>query len=165
MTIEQDGAAEALQQLLELLFDRAVVGSVRLFEPIVELLGGDRTPPQEAVLLRARRHDPQSSPSPRRNPAAAGAIDGRGVDLILSPVAIDRGARRPRDDRAKAMPQRAPDEAVDVRILERREGWTAAGRHLHQPQGIVAARMRHRQQHGQIAAGRVNDWGEQRCHG
>ena len=121
MAVEQQRAAEPVEEQRKLLLDRRVIGPVRLVEPLVELLGRDRPPPQIAVLLGPRRDDAEAAAGPRADSAAPRAVDHRGIDLVLGAVAVDRGARRPGDHRAAAALQRPPHEPVDERILKRRQ--------------------------------------------
>jgi hypothetical protein len=61
MAIEQQCAAEAVEQERELLLDRFVIGAVRLGDAIFELVAADRTPPEIAVLLRPPGDDAEAS--------------------------------------------------------------------------------------------------------
>src|SRR4051812_19367473 len=91
-------------------------------------------------------------------------MDHRRVDFVLRSIAVHRRARRPRDDGSATALHRAPDQAVDQRILKRGQRRLAARSHGHQPFGIIASRMRHRQKDRQFAAGRMDD-GRQQRHG
>ena len=53
MAVDQERAAEAVDEQRKLVLDRAVIGPVGLVEPVVELCRGDRPAPQIAVLLGA----------------------------------------------------------------------------------------------------------------
>jgi hypothetical protein len=74
------------------------------------------------MLLGAGRNNPKPAASPCRYSAAACAVDHRWIDVVLGPVAIDRGPRGLGDHRPASALQRSPHEPVDKRILERREG-------------------------------------------
>ena len=158
MAIEQQRAAEAVEQQRRAAprspGDRAgAPGSSRSSS----WSRRDRPPPQIAVLLRPRRDDAEPAARPRADPAAAGAVDHRRVDLVLGAVAIDRGARRAGDDRAAARAAARATPAGRPAGPRARQRRLARRRHVDQPVGIVAARMRHRQQHRQVAARRVDD--------
>src|SRR5205823_12994196 len=113
MAVEQERAAEPVKEQGELRLDRVMIRPVRLAEPLVELLGADRPPPQIAMLRGAGRDDPEAAAGPDADPAAPSAVDHRRVDLVLAAIAIDRGARSTGDDRSAAALQRAPYQAVD----------------------------------------------------
>ena len=118
MAVEQQQATVPVQHQLKLLLDRLMVGPVRLLEALLKLLLTDRSPPEEAVLLRPSRNDPEAASRPSGYPAAPGAIDHRWVDLILGSVAIDCRARRPGDDGSNAALDCSPYQPVDVGILK-----------------------------------------------
>src|SRR5690348_4746782 len=121
MTIEQQRAAEAVDQQGELRLDRLVVRPVGLTQALVELLAADRPPPQIAMLLSARGDDPEPAARPCAHAAAAGAVHHRGIDLVLGTVAIHRRAGAARDHRSATALERSPHEPIDQRVLERRQ--------------------------------------------
>src|SRR5689334_6472751 len=75
MAIEQKRAAEAVEQQLQLLLDRAMEWPVRFDEPLLELALADRPTPQEAVLLRTGRDDAEPAACPCADAVAARALD------------------------------------------------------------------------------------------
>jgi hypothetical protein len=164
MAVDQKRAAEAVEQKRQLLLDRAVVRPVRLVKTLDQLKRGDRPSPQIAMLLRSRGDDPEPAARPRRHASAPRAVDHRRVDVVLGPVAIDRRPRSARDNRSAAALQRPPDQPVDERVLEAGEGPPPRRRALDEPLGIVAARVRDRQQHRKAAARFVDDRGGKRNH-
>ena len=97
MAIEQQGAAEAVEQQAELVLDRVVIGPVRLVEPLLELVRRNRAAPQIAVLLGARGNDSEPAARPSGHPPAPRTLDHRRVDFILGAIAVDRRAWRPGD--------------------------------------------------------------------
>jgi hypothetical protein len=138
MTVEQERAAEAVEQERNLFVEGSVIRTVRLVEPFAELRGCDRAVPEIAVLLGSGGYDAEAAARAGGDPRPARAFHDRGVDLVFAPVAVDRRPRRPGDHRAGAAPDRAPHQAIDERILERRKHRLAARRHVDQPFGIVA---------------------------
>src|SRR5438309_6100851 len=113
MAVEQQCAAEAVQQEAELGLDSGVIWTMRLRQPLFELPGADRAPPQISMLLRPRRDDAEPAARSRAHSAAACTFDNRRVDLVLGAVAVDRSAGGARDHGAAAALQRAPYEPVD----------------------------------------------------
>ena len=59
---------------------------------------------------------------------------------------------------------RPPHEPVYERVLKRGQRRLAGRCAFHQPVGIVAPRMGHREEHGQRAAWLVHDWRGKRSH-
>ena len=158
VAVDQQRTPEALDEQSDLAFDRAVVRAVRLVETFVELVGSDRPPPQETVLLRARRDDPETAASAGGHPAPPRPVDNRRIDIVLRPIAVDRRARSPRDHGAAAALKRSPYQPVDQRIFQSSERGPARRSAFYQPIGIIAARVRHREQHRQGTSGIVEDW-------
>jgi hypothetical protein len=138
---------------------------MRLAQAFVELLWTDRPPPQISMLLSSRRDDPQAAPGPGAHSPAPNAIDHRRVDLIFTPVAIDSSSGSPGDHCAAAALERAPYQAIDERIFESRQSGPAGSGKGNEPVGIVAARVRDRQQHRKVAARFVDDWRGELAHG
>src|SRR4051794_20108141 len=98
-----------------------MVRAVCLIETVLQLPGSDCASPEKAMLLGARRNDPETAPRSRRPAPAAHAVDDRRVDLILTSVAIDRGAGCVGNHGSDTALNRAPHEPVDERILETAE--------------------------------------------
>ena len=142
-----------------------MIGSVGLGDPLLELGQSNRAAPQIAVLLRPRGNDAEAAAGAGRHMAAARAVDHRWVHLVLGPVAIDRRPGGPGDHRSATPLHGPPDQPVDQRVLERGESGLSGGGEGDEPAGIVAARVRYRQQHGQLAARRLDDGGRKRRHG
>jgi len=138
---------------------------VGLVEPVVELVGRDRPPPQIAVLGGARRDNAEPAAGAGADAVAPGAFDHRGIDLILGAVTVDGGPRSAGNHRAAAALQRAPHQPVDERVLERGQRRLACRGEPDQPVGIFAARVRHRQQDGQLAARLMDSRGGEFVHG
>ena len=99
-----------------------------------------------------------SQPRARAAPQVArkGEVDHGRIDFMLGAVAIDHSARRPGDDRANTVGDRAPRQPVDQRILERLERSAAAAGEPVEPIGIGAPRMRNRQKNRQRVARRMD---------
>lgn len=138
---------------------------MRLTQPVLKLLRGDRPPPQITMLLRARRNDAQAPARPRADPAPADAVDNRGVHFILGPVAIHRSTWRPGDDRTASTLQGSPNETVDKRVFKVRERSLSIGRQGDQPIGIVSPGMRDGEENWQLSARLVDDRGGEFAHG
>ena len=164
MAIEQDSATEAVEQKAKLILDRVVIGAMRLVEPLLELFWRNGAPPEIAVLLSPRRDNTEAATGASRHSPAPRSFDHRGINLVLGPVAIDCGARRSSDDRPASALQRSPHQAIHQRIFERCQRLLAGACHIDQPVGIVAARVRHGQQHQQVATRLVDDWGGEWVH-
>jgi hypothetical protein len=96
------------------------------------------------VLLCAPRDNAEPAACPRRYSTSPAAIDHGWIHFVFGAVAIDRGARRPGDDRSAASLDRSPHQTINERILERCQRRSARGRHGDKPLGIVASRMRDR---------------------
>jgi len=90
--------------------------------------------------------------------------DGR-IDLVFRSIAVDRGPGRPCNDRAAAALERAPHKTIDERILESGEGRLSGACKSDQPIGIFAPRMRHGEQHREVPARLMNEWGGEFAHG
>ena len=111
------------------------------------------------MLLCASGNDAEPAARPGGRSPFSDAVDNRGIDLILSAVAVDRGTRSSCDYRTDAALHRTPHEPVDQGVFERNQGGSTHGGHINQPIGIIAARMGDGQQHGKAAAGRVDEGG------
>ena len=85
-----------------------------------------------------------------------------GIDLVFArDCSRSRRAGRLRDDGADSLVDRALDELVDQRVLERVKRLRPALAHGDQPVRIVAARVRDRNQHRARRRGRINGrWGK-----
>jgi hypothetical protein len=118
MAVEQKRAAESLEECIEFPLDCAMVGSMDLLNPFLQLRLSDRASPEIAVLLRTGGYNSQAAARPSGNSAAARSVDHRWIDLVLGPVAIHRCSRRTCDDRGAATLLRSPDEAIDEWIFE-----------------------------------------------
>lgn len=164
MTIDQKRAAESAQEKRKLVLDRSMIGSVRLIEPLEQLNRGDWPSPEISVLLSARRHDPETAASARRDPSAPGTIDDRRVDVVFGAVAVDRGPWGACDDRSAATFKRPPDQPIDERILEHLKRRHSGRCALHEPLWIVTPGMGHGQEHGQGTTRRMDDWRSKRRH-
>lgn len=138
---------------------------MRLTQPVLELLRGDRPPPQIAMLLSACGNDAQAPARPRADPAPADAVDNRGVHFILGPVAIHRSTWRAGDDRAASTLQGSPNETVDKRVFEGCERSLSVGREGDQPIGILSTGMRDGEEDRQVSARLVYDRGGEFAHG
>ena len=165
MAVEQECAAEAVEQKRELLLDRLMIGPVRLRDPLFQLSLRNGSAPQVSVLLGPRRDNAKAAASAGGHIGAPGSVDHRRVDLVLAAIAIDRGARSTGDDRSAAALQRSPDQAVDERVFKRGQRRLARRGERNQPIGIVTARVRHRQQYRQLASGLMDGWGGEFVHG
>src|SRR6478672_1730184 len=165
MAVKQERAAEAVEQQSELCLDRLMIGSVRLVEPFVELLGRDSAAPEIAVLRGSARDDAQAASRPRADPVSTRSFNHRGVDFIFAPIAVDGRAGGPRNDCATTALESPPGEAIDEWVLKGRERRLAGCCKPYQPIGIIPAGMRHRQQYRQLTAWRMDGWRGELVHG
>ena len=156
MAIEQDRGAAGDHDPIEAAFDRGMIRRMGSGDSRGEVGQTDGAMPQMAVKRGPAGNDAKAGLGARRC-GRRGIGDNGGVNLVRCPVAIDGGARRRGDHRAKAERKGTPRESIDQRILETFERGPSAGRIGKQPIGIIAARMRHRQQDRQIAARRDDD--------
>lgn len=99
MAVDQECAAEPIEEQCNLLLNCAMIGAVGLVEPFGKLHGRNRPPPKIAVLLGPGGHDAEPTASPRSYSSTAGAIDDCGIDVVFCSVAIDRCAGGLRNDR------------------------------------------------------------------
>src|SRR3954469_4726106 len=99
-----------------------MVGPVCLVEPLVELFRRDRAAPEIAMLSRTRGDNAEAAAGAGTDASAARTVNHRRVNLVLAAVAVDCCTRGAGDDRATSALHRAPDQPVDERILERRQG-------------------------------------------
>ena len=83
MTIEQDCSAETCHQRFESVFDRLVIGAVRLLDALLQLPPIDRSAPEMPVLGCPSRHDTQAATRPRAGAQMPRAFDDGGIDLVL----------------------------------------------------------------------------------
>ncbi len=158
MAVEKQGAPEAVSDQRKLLLDGAVVGAVGFVETPLQLVLPHPLAPQGPMSCRSRWNDPQASAGARAGPGPALHMDQHGVDLVFGPVAVDRCSRCQGNHSADSACEGPPRQPVDQGILERPEGPVPVPRKLDEPRRILAPRVRNRQQHGQIAAQRVDDW-------
>ena len=121
-------AAELVEQAAERVLDRAVIGPMRLRQPLFQLVRGRWAAARAAHGVACGRGRCPSPPRARGLSEAIGPdrIDG-GIDLVLGAIAVDRGARRPRDDGADARRRSPPStKSVDQRIFQRMRAPRAA---------------------------------------
>ena len=116
------------------------------------------------MLLGPGWDDAQAATRPSTYPSAARTIDHRRVNFVFGAVAIDRGSRCPGNHGAAATLERAPYQPVHQRVFENSQRRFAAGGESNQPVGIVAARVRHGEQDGEVPARLVDDWGGELAH-
>ena len=119
MAVEQQCAAEFVEQALELLLDRTMIGAMRLGQPLLQLITGDRLPPQRAVGRRSSRHNSESAAGSGAKRGKGAGPDDRRVDLVFGAIAVDRGSGRLRDDCAHTLVDRALDKVVHQRVFKR----------------------------------------------
>jgi hypothetical protein len=164
MTVQQQGATKAIDEKRELSLDRCMIGTVRLGQPLIELLQANCPAPKIPMLLRASWDNSEAAASPRGYAAAASAVDDRRIDLILGAVAVDCSAGRALDHGAAAALQCSPYQAIDEGILEDRQGRLPGRCKGEQPIGIVASRMRHGKQNRQVPARLMDNGGGELAH-
>src|SRR5512141_840528 len=110
MAVEQQRAAEPVEQTIELLLDCKMIGPMRLGQPLLQLVTGDRLSPQRAVGRRSSRHNSESATGAGAKRGKRAGPDDRRVDLVFGTIAVDRRSGRLRDDRAHALVDRALDQ-------------------------------------------------------
>ena len=133
MTVDQDCGAVAGPDRGKLGRDCLVIGAVRGIKALFKLRAGDRASPQIAVGLGPGRNDAEAAARARADCAHLRVGDHRGIDFMLAAIAVDRGAWRSGDDRAAALLDRSPNEAVHQRVLEPLERRSAPARQIGKP--------------------------------
>ena len=145
MTINQHGLAETARKAGQLIFKQPMVRAMNLVNPPLQLRPVDPPTPQRAVAMGARRDKAKAISGTRPNRGRRNALDGGGVHLFLSAIAVDDGARDVLDNCRKSGADCSPAEAIDKWVLERFQR-TLALRRIGQNGGIIiAARMGHGQ--------------------
>ena len=165
MAIEQERAAEAIEQLAKQRLNGFVIGAVRLAETLIELLWRDRATPEVSMLLCAGRDDAESASCAGADPPPAGTIDNRGIDVVFRPVAVNCGSRRSSNHAAAAALQCTPDQPVDQRVLQRAQRRLSCRCHGHEPVRIFAAGMRNGEEDRQVSSRFVDDGRKELAHG
>ena len=156
MAIQQQRAAELVEDSRQLVLDRAMVWPMHLVEPVFELLRRDRLPPERSVARSSARDDPKPAASARTERADRTGPHHRRIDLVLRAVAVDRAARSAGNHRSNAHLDGARDELVHERVLEDEERTAPTLAEGDQPVGIVAPGMGNRQEHGDFGAWRMD---------
>ena len=151
--VEQKRGSEPPFGLCQPIGQRLMVRSMNRREARFDLVQRQAPPPQHAVPRGVRRHE--SKPAAGAVGPWRRALDQERIEIVLGAVAIDRGSRGRRDHRRKAFRQSPPCQPVDERILKRFERGAPATGFGHDPVGVIAPRMRYRQQHGQPDPRRV----------
>jgi hypothetical protein len=116
------------------------------------------------MLGGARRDDAETASGACADPTSPSSVNYRRVDLVLAAIAVDRRTRSPGDNRTASALERTPYQSVDEWVLERRKRRLARRSQRNQPVGIVAPRVRHGQQHRQLAARLMDGWGWELAH-
>ena len=165
MAVEEERAAETIEELTEQCFNGFVVRAVSQAEALLELLGRNGPAPEITMLLCASRNDAKTTACTGADSPAPCPVNDRRIDIVFGTVAVDGGTRGSCDNGAAAPLQGTPHEAIDEGIFERRQRAFAARRHRQKPVWIVAAGMRDREEDRQVPSRFMNDGRGELVHG